>query len=95
MFDLSRLTELVSDLVGQDAVNSIAGNVFEQLSQNGIDMSQLQGLAPEEIVTTLSEQGIDLSSFAPDQIAQLGEQIGVELPFGDVLSQLGGGQAEQ
>lgn len=68
MFDLSRLTDALSGFLGGSAAEHGLGSA---LSEAGIDIGQLQGLAPDQIMDVLGQNGIDLGSFAPEEVQQL------------------------
>lgn len=89
MFDMWRLSDVVGDLVGSATSGAGPGRLIQQLGELGIDPAQLQGVGPDQLVTLLSEHGLDLSLIDPDHVAMLTEQIGIEVPGGDILSQLG------
>jgi len=88
MFDLSRVMDLVGDLVGQQAENGGFGAMSQKLEELGIDTSQLDGLAGHELFALLNEQGLDIAQLDTDQLVTLAEEAGIELPFGANLDTL-------
>jgi hypothetical protein len=72
MFELSQITKALQSFLGEaQAPVDLPGAI----SAAGLDLEQLQGLAPEQITQMLSEHGIDLSAFAPDQLAELASSV--------------------
>ena len=88
MFDIARLTEMVGGVLGQGAVDAGSEGLMQRLSEYGIAPAQLDGLGPAELLNQLSEHGIDLSQLNVTDIEQLAEQSGIDLPIGELLSQL-------
>lgn len=88
MFDVARLTDMVGGVLGQGATDAGAEILMQKLKDVGIDASQLDGLAPTELLAQLGEQGIDLSQMDAGEISQLAEQLGVDLPIDELLAQL-------
>ena len=81
MFDLARIAEQIGGLIGQSASEALSQDLFTQLTEHGFDPSQLAdmaGLDPTEILARLSESGIDVSQFAPDQLAELASQLNLD-----------------
>lgn len=78
MFDFSRITEALGNLVGNaplaDALQS--SNTMSVLAHSGIDLASLQGLDPQQVMDLLASHGVDVSQFAPDQLQGLLEQLG-------------------
>lgn len=68
MFDFSRLTDALSGFLGGSAAEHGLGSA---LSEAGIDLGQLRGLAPDQIMDVLGQNGVDLASFAPEEVQQL------------------------
>ncbi|MEQ8823076.1 MAG: hypothetical protein RIC14_01740 [Filomicrobium sp.] len=95
MFDLTRLTDMVGDLIGQSDTGNGFDSILQQLSEHGIDASQLDNLDVQQFTELLSQNGIDLSELDVGQISQLAEQVGLELPAGELLERFGGGTSEQ
>ncbi|MEM7773990.1 MAG: hypothetical protein AAF732_00165 [Pseudomonadota bacterium] len=86
MIDLSRVVDTLGGLFGQSGATEAAQRLFEQGPELNINFEQLQGLDPQEIVSQLAEQGIDLSSFDATQLTELSEKLGTDLPIEDILS---------
>ena len=74
MFDLARLTEAIGGVLGQSAAGIEPSSVLEQLGAVGLDVSELQQLDPEHLITTLSESGIDMGGVDPAELTALAEQ---------------------
>mgnify|MGYP001184998084 CR=1 FL=1 len=78
MFDLSRITETLGNLLGNaplaDAFQS--SDLMGVLANSGIDLASLQGLDPQQVVELLASHGIDISQYAPDQLQGLLDQLG-------------------
>lgn len=89
MFDLSRLTEVVGDFFGEANAGGVQ-QILQNLGDHGIDMSHLEGLNPAEFLTVLTENGIELSQLDPGQLSQLADQLGIELPVGDIIEPFSG-----
>ena len=89
MFDLSRLTEVVGDFFGEANAVGVQ-QILQNLGDHGIDMSHLEGLNPAEFLTVLTENGIELSQLDPGQLSQLADQLGIELPVGDIIEPFSG-----
>ena len=92
MFDLTRLTEAIGGILGQSAANIEPSNVFEQLSSAGLDLGDLQNLDPEYLITTLSEQGIDVAGLDLAELTALAEQGGLTDLLPEILSRTSEGQ---
>ena len=82
MFDLSRITDVIGNLLGGQPVQETlaGGGLAELLAKAGIDVSILDGLKPGEITDLLAQNGIDLSQVPESEIAGLfasadGEQV--------------------
>ncbi len=69
MFDFTRLTEHLGDLIG--GASSSAFSVDGIVSAAGIDLDQLQGLPIAEVLTALSGAGIDVSALTEGQLSEL------------------------
>ncbi len=80
MFDLSRLTEILEVFTGQEPEEFDPAAILQNLGDLGLDPSILEGLAPDEMLTALQEHGIDPSQFDAGQLAELSEQLGLNLP---------------
>lgn len=85
MFDLSRLTDLVEGLLGNGATIDGASVVLQQLQDAGLDPAQLDGLDAGSFMAMLGEHGLEVSQLDLGQLSQLADQIGVELPVGDLI----------
>lgn len=85
MLDLSRLTDLVGSLVGNTVASGGAGDLVQRLGDLGLDTSQFDGLASQELMALISEHGLDLSQIDAGTLATLAEQAGIELPFAEVI----------
>jgi len=59
--------------------------MLQTLGDHGIDLSQLEGLAPGQLIDLLAENGIELSQLDASQLSQLSDQLNLELPMGDVI----------
>lgn len=86
MFDLSRFTEALSDLIGHKFAGLDAGAVLEQLGQTGLDLQQLQGLDAETVSSILVDHGIDIAAMDPSQLTALSEQLGVRGDIADIVA---------
>lgn len=79
MFDLSRIAEAVGSLLRNNVAEALpAGNLIDAISNAGIDISSLQGLAPQEIIDLLGRSGIDITSLTPESVQQVLNAIGCE-----------------
>lgn len=89
MFDFTRITDMISDLVGGSNVAELAQNsgAAELLQSAGINPEMLSGLGETQIADLLVEHGIDPSQFAGTQLSELAGQFGL----GEVLSGATGG----
>lgn len=87
MFDLSRVTEMIGGLLGQQS-----GNAEDMLSQHlgdlGIDPGLLDGISGAEAIDLLSQHGIDVSQLAPEQLSVLLGQLDPNAPIAELLSGL-------
>lgn len=92
MYDLTRLTEAIGGILGQSAANIEPSTVFEQLSSAGLDLGDLQNLDPEHLITTLSEQGIDVAGLDLAELTALAEQGGFTDLLPEILNQTSDGQ---
>lgn len=76
MIDLSRLSETFQSLLGSGTAQDGLGGIAEQLTNLNLDPADLAQLSAPELLTTLSENGIDLAQMDPEQITALMEQFG-------------------
>lgn len=76
MFDFSKLTDTLSSLFSGGADAAQNGGLMTAISEAGIDLGQLQGLGPDQIMDALAQNGIDIASFAPDQVQELLGSVG-------------------
>lgn len=90
MFDLSRITDLVADFIGEAGANGGVQQILQNLGEHGIDLSQLEGLDTAEVLSLLAENGIEVSQLDAGQLSQLADQLGIELPLGDILEPFSG-----
>ena len=88
MFDLARLTEGIGGVLGQSAANIEASNLLEHLNAADLNVSELQHLDPEHLITTLSERGIDIAGLDLAELTALTEQSGFAELLPDWLSRL-------
>lgn len=94
MFDLSRLTDVVGGLVGQQVASGGISELGQQLSELGVDVSQFDGVATEELLALISEQGLDPSQLDAQSLLELAQQSGIELPLAEVLETFNGRPGE-
>lgn len=81
MFDFSRLTDTISEIAGQVLPGNTpypATDLVALLENAGIDPSALTGLSENEILTFLSEHGIDPSQLGEGQLAKLLSNFGLD-----------------
>ena len=98
MFDLSRLTEVVSGLFGGTAATELlqGSELINVLNNAGIDPSQLAGLGEGQITDLLAEHGIDPSQFAAADLQSLASEFGLgDHLVGPVAGLFGIGDTEQ
>lgn len=78
MFDLSRITETLGNLVGNAPLADALQNsdLMSVLAHSEIDLVSLQGLDTQHVIELLASRGIDISQYAPDQLKGLLEQLG-------------------
>ncbi len=90
MFDLGKLTDVMSSWLGATA-GQAAGGVLQQLDGLGINPAVLEGLDAGQIGDLLARHGMDLSALDQTQIAELAEQLGggseLAAGLGDWISQ--------
>lgn len=84
MLDFSKFTDFLSDLAGQSLAGGAEGQtgLLDLMQAAGLDPSALTGLNENEIMTLLSEHGIDVSQFAHGEIAQVLSDLGFVDAFG-------------
>ncbi|MEO1206875.1 MAG: hypothetical protein AAFV45_11140 [Pseudomonadota bacterium] len=77
MIDLQDLNDKLGHLTQGEGLSSVLGpdQLSELVGQVGIDPAEIANMAPEDIMTTLSENGVDLSQFAETDIQALIEQV--------------------
>lgn len=79
MFDFSRLTETITDLVGSFTSQSEQGtSVLDALQSAGLDPSVLTGLSEAEIANLLEGIGVDPAQIAEGQIGELLASVGLD-----------------
>ncbi len=91
MFDITRIADAVGGLVGQSAETPGGDGLLQQLSETGLDPSQLEGLGVQELMDVLEQNGIDASSFDISQISELAGQWSENIDgqsISDLLSNL-------
>ncbi|MEO1694691.1 MAG: hypothetical protein AAFR55_05590 [Pseudomonadota bacterium] len=80
MFDLSRLTDVVGDLLGQSGNGLDAGSVIEQLRSMSFDPAQLQELLGNQLdLEALGLQDINFADLSVDQIFAVLAEKGVDV----------------
>jgi hypothetical protein len=93
MFDLSRLSETFSGLLGgnaaQQALQSLG--VDDLLQRAGLDANQLEGLDQNQVLGLLAQHGIDLSQLGADQLNELASRLGVPEEIGSIATSWFGG----
>lgn len=95
MFDLTRITEFVSDFIAKDGAGAGLQEILQNLGENGIEISQLEGLDSEQFISLLGDNGIELSQLDPAQLSQLADQLGIALPVGDAIEPFAGRTIER
>ncbi len=88
MFDLSQVTDLAKDLLGGASADGGLAELTQHLDSLGLDASQFDSLASEELMSVLAEQGLELGQLDAQMLADLVEQAGIELPFTDASGPL-------
>lgn len=74
MFDLSRISEMISGLLGRPATDeAAASNISTILERTGIDPAYLAGLDPAHIAEILQQHGIDPHLLAGVDLAALSQ----------------------
>lgn len=86
MFDLSRITETLGNLIGHKFAGIDAGAVLDQLGQTGLNLQQLKGLDAELVTSILVDHGIDVAAMNPTQLTVLSEKLGVKGDIADVVA---------
>lgn len=85
MFDLSRITDLVGDLISQKVADGGIPEIGQQLAELGVDVSQFDGAIGEKLTALITEQGLDPSQLDPQALLELAQQNGIELPFAETF----------
>lgn len=77
MFDLSKITDSVSDWIGGSTVQNMlsSSDLMAALTGSGLSLQGLQALDTDHLLGLLHSQGINVSALAPDQLQQLIETI--------------------
>lgn len=74
MFDLRRISEMISGLLGRSAIDeAAASNITTILERTGIDPAYLAGLDPAHIAEILQQHGIDPHLLAGVDLAALSQ----------------------
>lgn len=90
MLDLSRFTDVLSDLIGH-ATSGAADNgnaIYDFVANAGLDPAMLEGLGASELIDLLGQNGIDIAGMAPDQITELLTQLGAGEEISALATQL-------
>lgn len=87
MIDLGRITEAVGGLFGQATQDGGGEGLLQQLTEAGLDPSQLAELAPQDLLDVLSSHGIDPSQLDMAELGDLLGQDGAIGAIGDLLGQ--------
>jgi hypothetical protein len=79
MLDFSRVTDFLTEMAGNVLQGTSADpqGLTELLANAGLDPSALAGLSEGEIMTLLSDHGIDLSQFAPEELTNFMNSLGL------------------
>jgi hypothetical protein len=85
MLDLARLTGMVGGLLGQDAERPGIDVLADKLGEFGFDPSMLDGVEPQEILTQLQEQGIDIANISPGDLGGLIDQNALDRVLPELL----------
>lgn len=93
MLDLGRFGNIVTQFIGSSG-NDALGSILSQVQEGGLNGELLSGLDASQVLSVFAENGIDVAQLDIDQLTQLGKQFGVELPVGDILSQIGTGSQQ-
>lgn len=80
MFDFNRLIDVAKDFLGPNlnVAEAPMSELTSALASAGLDVSALQGLSPDQLGSFLAEHGIDVNSFAPEQLTEIANAIGLE-----------------
>jgi hypothetical protein len=78
MLDLSKLTDLLTEMAGNALQEAAPGaqDLTELLTNAGLDPNALAGLSEGEIMALLSDHGIDPSQFAPEKLTNFMSSMG-------------------
>lgn len=89
MLDFSRVTDFLAEMAGNvlQGASAEPQGLIEMLANAGLDPSALTGLSEGEIMTLLSDHGIDLSQFAPEELTNFVSSVGLDDSAG-LLQQL-------
>ena len=85
MQDFARLTGMVGGLQGQDAERPGIDVLADKLGELGLDPSMLDGVASQEILTHLQEQGIDIANISPGDLGGLIDQNALDRVLPELL----------
>lgn len=90
MLDFSRITEVVTDLIGGAAstAGESGGPLADLIASTGLDPAMLDGLGATEVLDLLAQNGIDVGQLAPDQIQELLGGLGVDASISALATQL-------
>ncbi|MEO1420968.1 MAG: hypothetical protein AAFU66_08460 [Pseudomonadota bacterium] len=82
MIDLNSVTDKLGELTQADGISQMLGRdgldptqLQDMVAQLGIDPADLAGMAPEDILNTLSEHGVDLSQLGETDLQGIVEQL--------------------
>ncbi len=82
MFQWSEIVDKVSGFI--ETINTdeqgIVDNVFTQLSDGGLNVSELEGLNFTEVLEKIDLANVDLSEFNPEQITMALEALNINIP---------------
>lgn len=84
MFDLARLSEIVGDMIAKIEPESGLDKILQQLSEHGIDTTQLDCLDAQGFIELLDQNGVPTEQLDPSQLSQLADHLGFALPPGDL-----------
>ncbi len=85
MQDFARLTGMVGGLLGQDPERPGIDVLADKLGELGLDPSMLDGVASQEILTQLQEQGIDIANISPGDLGGLIDQNALDRVLPELL----------
>ena len=91
MFDLSRVSDVVGGLLGQSSSELDGAGLLQTLSDNGVDLAQLEGLAGPEMLEFLEQSGIDVAGLDPAQLTDLAGQFSEGVDLQSIADLLGAG----